>query len=303
MAALITLTDDQRNRLPKLINNLNFGVRNMDIGQLFVDVLDGTNTRLLETRDLWQIQFVMNKLNMGTFHYDFGDLFVDLLEGNKSDITQNHKDDLVRVLNKLNMSLTALQFGELTAEAISPAAPVTVTPPGTTKSVTGKTQAKANGGDSINFTSMFDGVGIGAADFTYKVNPTAAGAVDAQGTLKLNNTASGKVTVVATGAGVTGSPATFTITAVTAVRSISASPKSTAAAGGKVAFASMFQAIGVTPADLTFVVTPAAGSKGGAVDQTTGELTLDADATGDVTVKATAAGVTGSPATYTVTVS
>lgn len=136
MAALVTLTDDQRNQLPTLINNLNFAVRNLNIGQLFVDVLDGTNTRVLETRDKWEIQYILNKLNLGTFHYEFGDLFIDLVEGTKADITQNHKDDLTRVLNKLNMSLTALQVGELAAEAISPATAAPATPPATNPPVT-----------------------------------------------------------------------------------------------------------------------------------------------------------------------
>lgn len=86
-------------------------------------------------------------------------------------------------------------------------------------------------------------------------------------------------------------------------KTITAKPaKATATGGDKIAFSAMFTLTGLTVDQLDFTVTPAAGSKGGAVDAT-GQLTLDDDATGTVTVQAAAnAGITGvTPATFTIT--
>lgn len=284
MAALVTLTDDQRALLPKLVNNLNFAVRNLNIGQLFVDVLDGTNTRVLETRDLWEIQFILNKLNLGTFHYEFGDLFVDLLQGTAIDITANHKDDLARVLNKLNMSLTALQFGELAAEAISPAAPAAVTPPGPgTVDV-----SYAQGDIKVTFAGT-TGAGTASKTSTDKAGTTVAiaptsglsngGSVTATVTAKAGYTVNSKqsVTFSYPVSGLAAAPAPKTVNGKTLDAQV----------GGTVIAADDLFAYG-GGADKSNV-TNVTGTKAN-WDDSAKTLTLDNDATGDITLTFDVAG-------------
>ncbi|ELK5289383.1 hypothetical protein Q6670_004051 [Salmonella enterica] len=131
------------------------------------------------------------------------------------------------------LTLKDAATGTVTVEAKAKAAAGTVTGSGakfSIKNITAKAPTKtlsaksakatATGGDPIAFTAMFDATNVTPAELDFKVNPTTAGAVDATGKLTLADAASGKVEVTATAktsAGtVTGSPAKFTITQVTA---------------------------------------------------------------------------------------
>lgn len=115
---------------------------------------------------------------------------------------------------------------EVTATAKSATGPVTGSPAKATitsvtpkKTVAGKTIDAATGGDVIQFADMFTATNCGPTDFNFAVDGTPAnGTVDATtGTLTLIDAATGTVKVTATGkaAGINGSPAVCTITAVT----------------------------------------------------------------------------------------
>lgn len=115
---------------------------------------------------------------------------------------------------------------EVTATAKSATGAVTGSPAKATitavapkKTVAGKTIAAATGGDVIQFATMFTATNCGPTDFNFAVDGTPAnGTVDATtGALTLIDAATGTVKITATGkaAGINGSPAVCTITAVT----------------------------------------------------------------------------------------
>lgn len=313
MVALVTLNKNSKETLRHLLNNLNLGIAAADFGGIFVAFLDGTATKPTKL-DADRLRVLVNDLNFGTHKLGFGDLVVNLLDPAKVQTAaaaavanQRTFNELVKVLDNLNLGLSEIGFGEIFSSAVTAAAQ----PPAVVKSITAAAdKATATGGDTIAFTAMFTTVGAAAADFDFAVNPSSAGAVNAAGLLTLTNNATGAVTVVATAkaaaGAVTGSPATFKITAVTPKKTIAAKTGLTAAQSGTVAFATMFTATNCTAADFDFVVTPVTGSQGGSVDAA-GLLTLDADAAASVTVKATKKAsvsgvINGSPATATIAV-
>ncbi|HGX3708879.1 TPA: hypothetical protein ACNEJR_003640 [Escherichia coli] len=216
MPVLVTLTDEQKAQLPKLVNNLNFAIRNHNVGQLFTDVLAGTNTRHLNVRETGEIKRLLNLINLGTYHSKFGDLFIDLLQANAISLTQNQKDDLVRALSKLNITLTRLQFGEIAGEAISPAVKTPVGPgPVLKPSVKAKSTAPktAKVGESLAIADLFEFTDSAQADYTFEANPVA-NATATRPNIKLN--APGSVTITATNSKDSNVKATATITVAAA---------------------------------------------------------------------------------------
>lgn len=311
MVALVTLPERSKGTLRHLLNNLNLGIAAADFGGKFVALLDGSAPTLSQ-RELAELRHLLNNLNLGTAKLRFGHLVADLFDPAKAmnaaaAVTEKHRNELAHILNDLNLGLAEVGFGDIFSQAVVAAA----IPTGPVKTIVAAAdQAAATGGDVIAFTAMFTATnGATAADLNFAVNPAAAGNVNAAGQLTLAGDASGAVSVVATakpGVYVSGSPATFNITAVTP-KSITAKTGLTAAAGATMTFAQMFDVTGnVVAGDLNFTVDPAKGSQGGEVTAATGALKLDADASGDITVTATAkAGkaITGSPAIATITVS
>ncbi|ECZ5235204.1 hypothetical protein AH156_19630 [Salmonella enterica subsp. enterica serovar Enteritidis] len=197
MAALVTLTDEQKAQLPKLINNLNFAIRNLNVGQFFTDVLAGTNTRHPNIRETGEIQRLLNLINLGTYHSKFGDLFIDLVQANGINITQNQKDDLVRALNKLNITLTRLQFGQLAGEAIKPT-PKTPVGPGPVAKPTvtaGAAQTGKKIGDKLALNTLFTFGNSQSGEYKFDVSPSTAATISwPQAELK----ESGAITITAT---------------------------------------------------------------------------------------------------------
>lgn len=313
MVALVTLSESSKGKLKHLLNNLNLGIAAADFGTHFVNLLDG-NAPTLSKPETERLRVLVNDLNFGTHKLGFGDLIVALLDPSKRQAAARFAIDnprtfneLVKVVDNLNLGLSEIGFGEILTQTVTAAA----VPPPVVKSITAAAdKATATGGDTLAFTAMFTATNCAAADFDFAVDPSAAGAVNAAGLLTLTANATGAVTVVATAktatGAVTGSPATFKITAVTPKKTIAAKTGLTAAQSGTVAFATMFTATNCTAADFDFLVTPAAGAKGGSVSAA-GLLTLDADAQASVTVKATkktsvTGTITGSPATATIAV-
>lgn len=226
MVALVTLTEKQKGKLTHLLNSLNLGTADANVGDVFVAWLDG-NAPTLTQRELDRLAHLLNNLNLETHHQKFGNLFVSLLSANATAVakalTLHDIYQIEHMLNRLNLGLTHAGFGYVFVKALNAVANAEPVVPTPTKTIAAKTGVTAAAGGTVAFADMFD-VGTGSA--------------------------------VAT--------------------------------------------------DFNYVVTPAAGSHGGAVDPATGELTLDADATGTVTVKATAKSgqtITGSPATCSITVS
>lgn len=226
MVALVTLTEKQKGKLTHLLNSLNLGTADANVGDVFVAWLDG-NAPTLTHRDLDRLTHLLNNLNLETHHQKFGNLFVSLLSANATAVakalTLHDIYQIEHMLNRLNLGLTHAGFGSVFVKALNAVANAEPVVPTPTKTIAAKTGVTAAAGGTVAFADMFD-VGTG----------------------------------------------------------------------------------GAVAADFNYVVTPAAGSLGGAVDPATGELTLDADATGTVTVKATAKSgqtITGSPATCSITVS
>lgn len=226
MVALVTLTEKQKGKLTHLLNSLNRGTADANVGDVFVAWLDG-NAPTLTQRELDRLAHLLNNLNLETHHQKFGNLFVSLLSANATAVakalTLHDIYQIEHMLNRLNLGLTHAGFGYVFVKALNAVANAEPVVPTPTKTIAAKTGVTAAAGGTVAFADMFD-VGTGGA--------------------------------VAT--------------------------------------------------DFNYVVTPAAGSQGGAVDPATGELTLDVDATGTVTVKATAKSgqtITGSPATCSITVS
>lgn len=226
MVALVTLTEKQKGKLTHLLNSLNLGTADANVGDVFVAWLDG-NAPTLTQRELDRLVHLLNNLNLETHHQKFGNLFVSLLSANATAVakalTLRDIYQIEHMLDRINLGLTHAGFSSVFIEALSAVANAEQVVPTPTKTIAAKTGVTAAAGGTVAFADMFD-----------------------------------------------------------------------AGTGGAVA------------ADFNYEVTPATGSQGGAVEPATGVLTLDADATGTVTVKATAKPdqtVTGSPATCSITVS
>lgn len=213
-----------------------------------------------------KLTHLLNSLNLGTAAANVGDVFVAWLDGNAPTLTQRELDRLAHLLNNLNLETHHQKFGNLFVSLLSANATAVA------KALTLH--------DIYQIEHMLNRLNLG-----------------------LTHAGFGSVFIKALNAVANTEPVVPTPT-----KTIAAKTGVTAAAGGTVAFADMFDVGtgGAVATDFNYVVTPAAGSQGGAVDPATGELTLDADATGTVTVKATAKSgqtITGSPATCSITVS
>ncbi|EHQ9605912.1 hypothetical protein KS527_004677 [Salmonella enterica] len=283
MAALVTLTDEQKARLPKLVNNLNFAIRNHNVGQLFTDVLAGTNKRHLDIRETREIQRLLNLINLGTYHSKFGDLFVDLLQANTISLTLHQKDDLVRALNKLNITLTRLQFGQLAGDAIKPAVK---TPAGTTNPPAAKPTVTAGAaptgkivGDSLTLNTLFTFANSQASEYTFDATP-AGSATITWPNAKL--TKAGSVTIKATHKTDATATATLTLTVAAPKATITAkTPPAGKASGDTVAAGDLFTFGNSTDADYTYVADPAASA------DVTNPKSIKLSATGNVKITAT----------------
>lgn len=214
------------------------------------------------------LKHLLNNLNLGIAAADFGTHFVYLLDNGSAEtsLTEREKAHIGDLLNKLNFGTAKLGFGDLIKALFG-------TKDEREAAALALTSLKRNA-----LVEVLNNLNLGLAKIGF-------------GNIVIQ-------TVDAIIAGIT-PPSTKTVAAKTGV---------TAAAGATVTFAQMFDVGtgGAVATDFDYVVTPATGAQGGAVAASTGLLTLDADATGTVTVKATAKTgqtITGSPATCSITVS
>lgn len=214
-----------------------------------------------------KLKHLLNNLNLGIAAADFGTHFVTLLDTGTVSITERQSAEIGHLLNNLNFGTAKLGFGDLM------------------RAFLGSQDEREQAAQSVTayqrkeLVRVLNNLNLGLADIGF-----------------------GDIVIQTVDAVIAG------ITPPVPVKTIAAKTGVTAAAGATVTFAQMFDVGtgGAVATDFDYVVTPAAGSKGGAVAPSTGVLTLDADATGTVTVKATAKTgqtITGSPATVTITIS
>lgn len=242
MAVIIELTDQQRRDLVKMLNNLNLSFVYSGFGEAFAGMIDG-NPLTMEPDQKDELKHLINNLNIATWHGKTGDLLVDLMgaqsgPGAATAMTEAQVEMVANHLEHLNIGLSKLGIGHMVkatvAAYVASAGASTggntgtgsgtnpVTPPPAAKAISAMPdQATAEAGDVIAFAKMFTATNVTPAELDFTVSPAAGkkgGAVDAKGDLTLDDDATGKVTVTAkakTGVTVAGSPATFTITAVT----------------------------------------------------------------------------------------
>ncbi|EAO3412071.1 hypothetical protein E3L83_05595 [Salmonella enterica] len=323
MPAIIELNAADREKLIKLLKNLNLGFTFSGFAEAFTAMLDGAPVHLSDEQKR-ELPVLINNLNLGFAHLDAGRILAGLVDATTQKATaaglsNEEVHQLTELLNHLNLTAKELDIGGMTAAAVTAIA-ATAGQPAKPKAtiVAAPAMAAATGGDTVHLTDMFTLTGITPAQIDFAVNPTAAGSVNAAGDLILAANASGKVEVTATVKAaeapkldLTGSGSKFTITAVTAHTTpkpkatiVAAPDKATATGGDTIHLADMFTLTGITPAQIDFAVNPtAAGSVNAA-----GDLILADNASGKVEVTATVKAaeapkldLTGSGSKFTIT--
>ncbi|EGK7902721.1 hypothetical protein Q6I89_004385 [Salmonella enterica] len=328
MPAIIELNAADREKLIKLLKNLNLGFTFSGFAEAFTAMLDGAPVHLSDEQKR-ELPVLINNLNLGFAHLDAGRILTGLVDATTQKATaaglsNEEVHQLTELLNHLNLTAKELDIGGMTAAAVTSIAftPVQPAKPKATI-VAAPAKAAATGGDTIHLADMFTLTGITPAQIDFAVNPTAAGSVNAAGDLTLAANASGKVEVTATVKAaeapkldLTGSGSKFTITAVTAHATPPKTFKvvdgdTTGFAANKVTIANGGGAKKLTVTDSADAPVPQVGvalvnqadsaKLAAAIAGKDLTLTPVAGQTGDVAIKVSAAGYTD--LTITVTIS
>nr|DAE36542.1 MAG TPA: hypothetical protein [Caudoviricetes sp.] len=153
------------------------------------------------------------------------------------------------------------------------------------------------GGDSVSFNVMFTTVNSSAADYTVTVNPEANGSF-VGGSVVLSANASGSTVVKAVHKTQPNATETCTLSNVTPKADLTAKTVTGKIGGDTVTFAALFTATNSSASNYTFVANPS--NMATSIDANTGLVTLAANATGNVTIKATHKTQTSVTATGTI---
>ncbi|EDY2030029.1 hypothetical protein GTB64_004471 [Salmonella enterica] len=187
MAAIVTLSQTQKDALVKLLNNLNLGFVYSGFGEAYVAMLDGAPVTF-EAKKRAELVHLINNLNLGFAHINAGELLVGLMDSaTQADtakaLTQKERDALVLLMDRLNLGvshagaaeqLDAVVNGGLKGGATA-TGPVTITSPAATgfPKVVGPSDTEVNrpgvrlyltGGDN---TAQIQATGTGAGTLGY----------------------------------------------------------------------------------------------------------------------------------------
>lgn len=149
MAALITLDDNIKEAFGRELNRLSFAMRNVGYGALFVAMIDGSSPALTEfERD--RIYFALKRLNLDVYQEGLSQLLLDLVDSATQanaakDVTELQKHEILRVLDKLNRKLAAIDFPQVLVQTVEALAGTAAATPGTgtTGGTTGGTTTPA----------------------------------------------------------------------------------------------------------------------------------------------------------------
>ena len=153
------------------------------------------------------------------------------------------------------------------------------------------------GGGAIAITVLFNFINSVADDYTITVSPTANGSYD-NGTVTLTDNASGSTVVKAVHKTQPSATETCTLSNVSPKASLTAKTVTGKIGGDTVTFADLFTATNSSASNYTLVANPS--NMATSVDANTGLVTLAANATGNVTIKATHKTQTSVTATGTI---
>lgn len=295
MAAIVTLTANEKAKLITLLNELHLGFVDSRFGELFVALIDGTPEQIAEPGRS-ELKALINDLNLGFAHMKAGDIIVELMAKNTGAatakaLTVDQTDALARLFQNLNLGLAKLKIGELIKAAVETlggsgtgTGTGTTPTPTPTKAVAKKADVSGKKvGDKVDTTDLFTlSGGAAEADLTLTVSPTASATVSTdKKTIEVK--AAGTITVKAKiGAG-TEVSATITATAATppAPKTITGKGDVTGKTGGtEVDYADLFTpSNGAALSDVasvsgTDVTDDNAGKKIKLADAAAGDITL-----------------------------
>ncbi|EJG5414262.1 hypothetical protein NAD41_000863 [Salmonella enterica] len=141
MAAIVNLTETQKAKLVKMLNNLHLGFVYSGFGEAFVGMINGTPVVMSQEQKA-ELRHLINNLNLGTWHGKTGDLLVDLMgaqsgPGAAKAMTVAQRDQIAEHLQNLNLGLAHLDIGELVKKAVDTLAKPATQPGGNTGTGTG----------------------------------------------------------------------------------------------------------------------------------------------------------------------
>ncbi|EAB4417301.1 hypothetical protein D7B12_17885 [Salmonella enterica] len=123
MAAIIELTNQERRKLIKLLNNLNLGFVFSGFGEAFVAMLDGAPVTF-EDKKRHDLVHLINNLNLGFAQLKAGDLLVGLMDAATQKATAQAMTDqqtrtLKHLVTNLNMGFAHTAIGSYIQAAIN----------------------------------------------------------------------------------------------------------------------------------------------------------------------------------------